>query len=58
MEQIRQSPFGIVLLWVIAIGLFALGLWQILEAFQERHPDTKKKWGRRRGAYLHCGACA
>ena len=31
----------------IAIGLFALALWQIVQAFLERNPDTKKKWGYR-----------
>jgi hypothetical protein len=47
MEQIRQSPAGVVLLWAIAIGLFALAAWQIAEAVVERNPDTKKKWGYR-----------
>lgn len=47
MEQIRQFPMGGLLLWVIALGLAALALWQIAEAFLERDPDTKKKWGRR-----------
>jgi len=47
MEQIARVPFGTVVLWVIAIGLFALGIWQVAEAFLERNPDTKKKWGYR-----------
>ncbi|WP_169581813.1 MULTISPECIES: DUF1206 domain-containing protein [Microbacterium] len=47
MEQIRSIPLGVLLLWVIALGLFALALWQIAEAVVERDPDTKKKWGRR-----------
>jgi lysylphosphatidylglycerol synthetase-like protein (DUF2156 family) len=47
MQQVASWPFGGVLLWVIAIGLFALGLWQIAQAFLERNPDTKKKWGYR-----------
>ncbi|WP_448004037.1 DUF1206 domain-containing protein [Agromyces bauzanensis] len=47
MEQVSRVPFGIVVLWVIALGLFALGVWQIGEAIVERDPDTKKKWGRR-----------
>jgi hypothetical protein len=47
MEQIRKVPAGAVLLWVIALGLFALAIWQIIEAFLERNPDTKKKWGYR-----------
>ena len=35
------------LLWVIALGLLALAIWQITEAVLERNPDTKKKWGYR-----------
>jgi hypothetical protein len=47
MEQIRKTPFGLLLLWIIALGLLALAIWQIAEAFLERNPDTKKKWGYR-----------
>ncbi|WP_353827475.1 DUF1206 domain-containing protein [Agromyces sp. SYSU T0242] len=47
MQQLASLPFGVVLLWIIAIGLFALALWQVTEAIVERDPDTKKKWGRR-----------
>ncbi|MFE7846553.1 DUF1206 domain-containing protein [Microbacterium sp. NPDC057407] len=47
MEQIRQIPLGVLLLWVIALGLAALAVWQIAEAVVERDPDTKKKWGHR-----------
>ena len=47
MEQIRQTPVGVLLLWIIALGLLALAIWQIAEAFLERDPDTKKKWGYR-----------
>lgn len=47
MEQIQKSPAGVFLLWAIVIGLAALAIWQISEAFLERNPDTKKKWGYR-----------
>ncbi|KRB36393.1 DUF1206 domain-containing protein [Microbacterium sp. Root180] len=47
MEQIRQAPLGALLLWVIALGLAALAVWQITEAVVERDPDSKKKWGHR-----------
>ncbi|BDV32329.1 DUF1206 domain-containing protein [Microbacterium terricola] len=47
MEQIQKAPAGRVLLWVIVIGLTALAIWQIADAFLERDPDTKKKWGHR-----------
>ena len=47
MEQISRVPFGTVVLWVIVLGLAALGVWRIAEAFLERDPDTKKRWGHR-----------
>lgn len=47
MEEIQKSPLGLFLLWVITLGLAALAIWQIAEAFLERDPDTKKKWGYR-----------
>jgi hypothetical protein len=47
MEQIRQTPAGGVLLWIIVLGLVALAIWQIAEAFLERGADAKKKWGHR-----------
>lgn len=47
MEQIQKAPAGIFLLWAIFLGLTALAIWQIAEAFVERNPDTKKKWGYR-----------
>lgn len=47
MQQIQQAPAGMVLLWVIALGLVALAIWQIAEAVLERDPDAKKKWGHR-----------
>ena len=47
MEQIADAPLGVLLLWLIVLGLVALAVWQIAEAFLERNPDTKKKWGYR-----------
>ncbi|KDA04926.1 membrane protein [Microbacterium sp. CH12i] len=47
MQQIQKSSAGVVLLWIIVVGLFALAIWQIAEAVTERDPDTKKKWGYR-----------
>ena len=61
MEQIRNAPFGVLLLWIIAIGLAVLAVWQIGEAILERNPDTKKKWGYRAkyiGTALAYGAIA
>ncbi|MGC5171657.1 DUF1206 domain-containing protein [Microbacterium sp. DT81.1] len=47
MEQIQNAPMGVLLLWLIALTLFALALSQIAEAFLERNPDSKRKWGYR-----------
>lgn len=47
LEQIQKAPAGVFLLWAIFLGLSALAIWQIAEAFLERNPDTKKKWGYR-----------
>lgn len=47
MQQIQKSPAGVVLLWIIVLGLFALAIWQIAETLTERDSDTKAKWGKR-----------
>lgn len=47
MEQISRVPFGTLVLWLIVLGMLALGVWQVGEAFLERDPDSKAKWGRR-----------
>lgn len=46
-EKIRDARGGVLMLWVIVLGLIALAIWQIAEAIIERDPDTKKRWGRR-----------
>lgn len=33
LHQIAAEPYGVVLLWVIAVGLFAMAVWQAIEAF-------------------------
>jgi MFS family permease len=33
MQELAQQPFGEVLVWAIAIGMFLLVLWRLLEAF-------------------------
>ncbi|TXK15285.1 DUF1206 domain-containing protein [Microbacterium saccharophilum] len=47
MGQIRSTPAGVVILWIIAVGLLALAAWQIAEALLERDPDAKKAWAHR-----------
>lgn len=46
-EQVKQNPAGAALLWAIVVGLVALAIWQIAEAFLEHDPDAKKKWAHR-----------
>jgi hypothetical protein len=64
LSQLAQNPAGVALLWVIVIGLLALGLWQILHAFLIPAPDPKRKWVHRAGelgkaiAYLFVAATA
>jgi len=45
--QVAQAPAGMLLLWVIVIGLAALAVWQVAEAVAERGPDAKKRWAHR-----------
>ena len=47
LAQIASAPAGLMLLWVIVVGLVALAIWQISEAIVERNPDAKKRWGYR-----------
>ena len=53
---IAGAPLGFVVLWIIAVTLWALGAWQLLEGILERKPsdDAKgstKKWGKRFGEW-------
>src|SRR5689334_7785856 len=52
LEKIAATTFGGVVLWVLAIGLFAFGLWQLLLAAVSFHwyADKRKRLGKRAGA--------
>ncbi|RFA12225.1 hypothetical protein B7R22_17515 [Subtercola boreus] len=62
--QLATNPAGRALLWVIVVGLFALGLWQVVAGFQVSNSDPKKAWGKRASefgkavAYFAVGATA
>ncbi|TFB99856.1 DUF1206 domain-containing protein [Cryobacterium adonitolivorans] len=45
--QVAQSPGGIFVLWLIVVGLAALGVWQILQGFLVPGGDPKKVWAHR-----------
>jgi hypothetical protein len=52
MKAVAAAPLGFVLLWLIAIALWALGLWHLAEGIlaRDRSDDVKgaaRKWGRR-----------
>ena len=58
---IAAAPFGVVLLWLIAVGLLAFGGWQLLAAAMSFHwvHDKRKRAVRRVGAAMRALAvCA
>ncbi|WP_193509626.1 DUF1206 domain-containing protein [Cryobacterium sp. BB736] len=63
LSGLASSPGGVLVLWVVAIGLFALGLFQVLEAFLVRGTDKdawadRAKEGGKAIAYLAIGFSA
>lgn len=44
---LAQGPGGQVLIWLIAVGMAALGLWQFASAALEREPDRTRRWSQR-----------
>lgn len=64
LQALAGNPGGIIVIWVIAIGLFALGLWNAIAAFLVRNQDTRKRWSKRIStagsaiAYLAVGSTA
>ncbi|HEY8590146.1 MAG TPA: DUF1206 domain-containing protein [Naasia sp.] len=44
---LAQTPGGAVLLWVVVVGLAALGLWQVVQTVTARGKDGKEIWGHR-----------
>jgi MFS family permease len=61
---VASNPAGIVLLWVMALGLFALALWELASAALARESDTKERWKTRlknvgkAAAYIAVGVTA
>lgn len=48
MHQLAQQPFGEVLVWAVAIGMFLLVLWRLLEAFLGHRDEEGGKRLRKR----------
>ncbi|MFD1713790.1 DUF1206 domain-containing protein [Amnibacterium flavum] len=44
---VAANPGGVVLLWLMTVGLFALALWSVTQAFLATESDTKKLWAER-----------
>ncbi len=49
MQELAQQPFGEFLVWIIAIGMFLLVLWRVLEVVVGPQDDTdeKDRWKKR-----------
>ena len=43
MQELAEKPLGGALLWIVGIGLFALALWQLIDAVAGQHDEDKKK---------------
>ena len=43
LAQVAQTPGGVFVLWLLVIGLAALGLWLVVSAFLSRMGDPKKR---------------
>jgi len=53
MQTLAQQSFGPVLLWLVAIGMFLLTLWRVLEVFVgHQEYDGAKRWRRRASSAL------
>jgi len=47
LEQVTKIPGGFIVLWIAAIGLFALALWLLTEAILVRGGSPSRRWSRR-----------
>ena len=48
MQTLAKQPFGPLLLWLIAVGMFALVVWRLVEVFVgHQEYDGGKRWRRR-----------
>lgn len=46
-KAIAAAPLGFLALWLLAVALWALGLWHVLEGVLARRDSTAAKWGTR-----------
>jgi hypothetical protein len=44
LADVAKTPGGVVVLWIGAVGGFALALWFVAQAFLRREPEPKDRW--------------
>lgn len=47
LHRIAQTPGGLVVLWVVIIGMIALGVWQVVQLFLVPGRSRRRRWGHR-----------
>lgn len=47
LRQLADTPFGVVVLWILVVTLTALGAWQVLETITVREASSPERWRRR-----------
>ena len=53
MQQLLEQPFGKFLVWAIAVGMFLLVVWRVLEAINGKPSEQgDPEWGKRAGSAL------
>ena len=45
--QLMQTPGGVIIVWIVVVGLVALGFWQILQTIVAPGADPKRRWATR-----------
>ncbi|WP_194408966.1 DUF1206 domain-containing protein [Microbacterium cremeum] len=50
-KAVAAAPLGFVVLWVLAVALWALAAYHVFEAMLARGDSTAKKWARRLGEF-------
>ncbi len=47
LRRIAMTPGGVVILWVVIVGMLALGVWQIVQLFLVPGRSRRRRWGTR-----------
>jgi hypothetical protein len=47
LRQLARTPGGVLLLWLVVVGMLALGVWQVVQLFLVPGKDQKRRWARR-----------